>query len=75
LAVSTTSFDQRLARINNGQTVDNGAIGGRVKTRRTFRARCLTFPFFTGVGILAAGTAYAFTVSPDELKWVMALTG
>jgi hypothetical protein len=75
MAVSSTSFEERLARINKGQTVDKAAILGSSKTRRPFRARCLTFPFMVGVGILTGGTAYAFAISPAEMQWVMALAG
>ncbi len=75
MAISSTTFEERLARINNGQTVDTASMVGRAKTRRSFRARCLTFPFMVGVGILTAGTAYAFTVSPVEIEWVFALAG
>ncbi|MGC1503535.1 MAG: hypothetical protein WA782_05280 [Sulfitobacter sp.] len=75
MAVSSTSFEERLARINNGKTANNTSIGGHSRSRRTFRARCLTFPFIVGVGILTAGTAYAFAASPAEINWVMALAG
>ncbi|KHA51770.1 hypothetical protein [Sulfitobacter geojensis] len=75
MAISSTTFEERLARINNGQTVDQAAILGTSKTRRSFRARCLTFPFMVGVGILTGGTAYAFATSPADMQWVMALAG
>ncbi len=76
MAVSTTTFEERLARINNGQTVDRAATVGRRSTAsRPFRARMLTFPFLVGVGILTGGTAYAFAAVQPEMSWVMALAG
>lgn len=75
MAISHTTFDQRLARINKGQTTDVAAKVGRSKSRRPMRARCLTFPFLVGVGILTGGTAYAFAAVQPEMQWVMALAG
>ena len=75
MAVSTTTFEERLARINKGQTVDRAATVGRAKTSRPFRARMLTFPFMVGVGILTGGTAYAFAAVQPEMSWVIALAG
>lgn len=75
MAVSQTTFDQRLSRINKGQTVDVAAKVGTQKPRRSWRARCLTFPFFVGVGILTGGTAYAWAATRPEMQWVMAFAG
>ncbi|NNK15456.1 MAG: hypothetical protein HKP51_00975 [Sulfitobacter sp.] len=82
MAISKATFEERLARINNGQSVDQAAIVGRPKKRRSIRARCFTFPFMVGVGILTGGTAYAWVATqPDlnlalsELQWVLALAG
>ncbi len=75
MAISQTSFDQRLSRINSGQTTDVAAEVGQNKSRRSIRARCLTFPFMLGVGILTGGTAYAFAAAQPEMQWVMALAG
>lgn len=75
MAVSNTTFEQRLSRINNGQTDDVAAKVGRKKNRRPMRARCLTFPFFVGLGILTGGTAYAFAATQSEFQWVMAFAG
>ncbi|MFK7835443.1 MAG: hypothetical protein AB8B60_04425 [Sulfitobacter sp.] len=77
MAISSTSFDQRIARINKGETQDNAAkVGrGRSKQGRSIRARCFTFPFFVGVGILTGGTAYAFAATQPEMQWVLALAG
>ncbi|KIN60629.1 hypothetical protein Z945_1604 [Sulfitobacter noctilucae] len=75
MAVSTTTFEERLSRINNGQTVDAAAKVGRTKNRRSFRARMLTFPCLVGVGILTGGAAYAFASVQPEMQWVMALAG
>lgn len=75
MAISTTTFEERLARINSGQTVDMAAKVGRSKTRRPLRTRCLTFPFMVGVGILAGGAAYAFAATQQDMQWVIALAG
>lgn len=76
MAVSTTTFEERLSRINKGQTVDVSAqVGGRKKKSRSIKARCLTFPFLIGVSILAGGAAYAFVTVQPEMDWVIALAG
>ncbi len=78
MAISQTTFEQRVTRINKGQTVDMSAkVGGkkRKKNHRPLRARCFTFPFFVGVGILTGGAAYAFAATQPEVQWVLALAG
>lgn len=75
MAISTTTFEQRLARINAGQTVDVSAQVGHNKKRRQMRTRMFTFPFFVGIGILTGGTAYAFASTQPEMQWVIALVG
>jgi len=72
MAISQTSFDQRIKRINNGQTVDMSSQVGRSKMRKSFKARCMTVPFFTGVAILAGMPAYAFVSSEPDMSWVIA---
>ncbi|MCX7560808.1 hypothetical protein OS190_14620 [Sulfitobacter sp. F26204] len=75
MAISQTTFEERLARINNAQT---GGVAAKIsgkKQRRPLRARCLTFPFFVGLGILTGGAAYAFVSSQQEIQWVIALAG
>lgn len=91
MAISTTTFDERLKRINSGQTVDQAAIVGRSKKRKSLRGRCFTFPFMLGVGILTGLPAYAWASTtqsdvsavltslqyrlPDMQQWVVALAG
>jgi len=75
MAISSTTFEERLARINNGQTVDQASILANPTTPRYFPPRRLTFPFMVGVGILTGGTANAFATSPADMQWVMALAG
>ena len=75
MAISQTTFEERLSRINNGQTVDSAAKIGQKKKRRPMRSRCYTFPFFVGVGILTGGAAYAFATTQQEVQWVLALAG
>ena len=75
MPISTTSFEQRVRRINKGQTPDSKTKAKRSKKRRTLRQRCFTFPFMVGVGILAGGTSYAYvSTQPDvDIQWVMEL--
>lgn len=74
MAISQTTFDQRLTRILSGQTVDAAAKVGRSKKRRSLKARCLTMPFITGVSILTGGTGYAWVETrPRDVEWVLAL--
>ncbi|MEM7520223.1 MAG: hypothetical protein AAF307_04220 [Pseudomonadota bacterium] len=76
MAVSTTTFEQRLARINKGQTVDVAAQVGRSSAAKArVKARIMTFPFLVGVGILTGGTAYAWASVQPEMQWVVALAG
>ncbi len=72
MAISQTSFDQRIKRINGGQTMT--ASNAR-NTRRSLRARLLTVPALTGIFILTGGTAYAFAATKPEMQWVMAFAG
>ncbi len=60
MPISQTSFEQRVNRINRGQTPDAKAKNKRSKKRRSLRQRCLTVPFLVGVGILLGGTGYAY---------------
>lgn len=71
MAISQTSFDQRIKRINSGQTDTMIARSNR----RTLRARLLTVPALTGIFILTGGTAYAFAATQPEMQWVMAFAG
>jgi hypothetical protein len=73
MAVSQTSFEDRLSRINKTQ---NGSVfgvakksGGRSKSAK------FTFPFFVGVGILTGGSAYAWAAQIPEYQWVIAFAG
>ena len=78
MAISTTTFEERLERINKRQN----EVGRRAKQRRSFRTRLFTFPFMVGFGILTGGTAYAWAATqPDlsialsDMQWVLALAG
>ncbi len=74
MAISQTTFDQRLNRIEKGQTVDVAAKIGKITKRPSLRARCTTIPFLTGVGILTGGTGYAWVETrPSDVEWVLAL--
>ncbi len=91
MAISKTTFEERLQRINNGEAIDQAAIVGRPKKRRSLRGRCFTFPFMVGVGILTGLPAYAWATTtqsdvgavltglqhrlPDMQQWVVALAG
>ena len=58
---STTTFEERLARIKDAQTVDRSRIGGGKKGKgRPLRSRLLTIPSLTGIGILTGLPAYAW---------------
>ncbi len=74
MAISQTTFDQRLTRILKGETVDVAAKVGKTKKRIPLRVRCTTVPFLTGVGILTGGTGYAWVETrPSDVEWVLAL--
>ncbi|MEP5732356.1 MAG: hypothetical protein ABJL67_23655 [Sulfitobacter sp.] len=75
MAISQTTFEQRISRINKGQTEDSASKGVRAKKGRSFKARCFTFPFLVGVGILTGGAAYAWAATTPEMQWVLALAG
>tara|TARA_R110002072_G_scaffold22400_25_gene78567 strand:+ start:8424 stop:8666 length:243 start_codon:yes stop_codon:yes gene_type:complete len=80
MAVSQTSFDERISRINKAQ---NGSAFGMAKKSRgkkpQHRARSksakFTFPFFVGVGILTGGAAYAWAATTPKYQWVLAYAG
>ena len=89
VAISTTTFEERLARISKGETGNPAVKVERRKARRSFGARLMTFPCLVGLGILSGGTAYAWVATNSELpdvavnvpqilnniQWVMAFTG
>ena len=90
MAVSKTTFDERLARINKGETVDRAAIVGKKAKSRSLRSRLMTIPCLTGIGILTGLPAYAWaSTKPDVVaalgdlpaslpamqQWVVALAG
>lgn len=74
MAISTTTFEQRIQRIADGQAVDNSqkALKNRAKASRKPK---LTFPFLVGLGILTGGAAYAFAATGTEYQWIMSLAG
>lgn len=75
MAISTTTFEERLARINSGATVDVAAkVGQVIAPKRSLRARLLTFPCLVGLSILTGGTAYAWAATTQtDVTWIMAL--
>jgi hypothetical protein len=75
MAVSQTSFDNRLSRISAGQITSIPTKLGFTKKRRPLRARCMNVPFFVGVGILMGGTGYIFAATRPEMPWLMAFAG
>ena len=89
MAVSTTTFEERIARIEKGQTGNPAVASVRRKSRRSLGARMLSFPFLVGASILSGGTAYAWAATQSQLpdvansmpaifnniQWVMAITG
>lgn len=66
MAISTTTFEERISRIETRHE----ERWGKPKRRRGSR---ITFPFFVGAGILMGGTAYAFAATATELQWLAAL--
>ncbi|MEW9921978.1 hypothetical protein AB2B41_20420 [Marimonas sp. MJW-29] len=82
MAISSTTFEQRIARINKVEAAESEVHQTRSKQRRSLAARCLTFPFIVGVSILSGGAAYAWAATQDEipvalmdLQWVLSLAG
>lgn len=75
MPISQTTFEQRITRINQGKTETGRANSKRRRRRRSFRERCLTFPFWLGLSILGGGTGYAYVDSqPDiDVRWMVAL--
>jgi hypothetical protein len=72
MPVSQTTFDQRIQRINKGLSTDASGRFVRSKRRRSFKARCKTFPFLVGAGILTGMPAYAYVATEPEMYWVLA---
>ena len=82
MAVSHTSFDQRLQRINKAPnaTAYCGPTASELKkavvrSKSKSKSAKFTFPFFVGVGILTGGTAYAWSATSSEYQWVLAFAG
>lgn len=72
MAISQTTFDQRVSRIKTGKTVTAKTGVARRKKKRTMRERCLNFPCFVAFGILAGGPSYAFVSTQPSMYWVIA---
>ncbi len=74
MAISQTTFDQRLSRIN--KTANGSTFGLTHKSRKAgSKGSKFTFPFFVGVGILTGGTAYAWAAQAPEYQWIIAFAG
>jgi len=73
MAVSQTSFDERISRINQSQ--NGSAFGKSKKSGDRSKSAKFTFPFFVGVGILTGGSAYAWAAQVPEYQWVVAFAG
>ena len=76
MAISTTTFAERIGRIEkhqSGRQAVETCSSPRKSAARSRRAR-FTFPFFFGVGILTGGSAYAWVVTRADPQWVLVLT-
>ena len=74
MAISSTTFEQRIQRIAEGQAIDRAATATN-KSARAYRKPKLTFPLLLGLGILMGGAAYAFSATGTEYQWIIALAG
>lgn len=75
MAVSHTSFDERIARINKAQNGSALGVSKKSRGRGGAKSSIFTFPFLVGVGILTGGTAYAWAATKPEYQWVLAFAG
>ena len=80
MAVSHTSFEERLQRISKAPnaTAFRGPTESELKKaviRPKSQSAKFTVPFFVGVGILTGGTAYAWAATSTEYQWVLAFGG
>ncbi|MBM1631603.1 hypothetical protein JQV27_02045 [Sulfitobacter mediterraneus] len=76
MAISTTTFAERIGRIEkhqSGRLTVETCSSPQLSAGKTRRTR-FTFPFFFGVGILTGGSAYAWVVTRADPQWVMVLT-
>ena len=73
--VSTTTFQQRVARIEAGNTPHSEQLVKKTKKSRRKRSGLFSVPFLVGVGILTGGTAYAWFETQTDITWVMAFAG
>mgnify|MGYP003624437848 CR=1 FL=1 len=74
MAISSTTFEQRIQRIADGQAIDRAATASK-KPAKASRKPKLTFPFLLGLGILMGGAAYAFAATGTEYQWIISLAG
>lgn len=82
MAISKTTFEERIARINQEEAEVVTAVRTRRKQRRSLAARLLTFPSLVGISILTGGAAYAWAATQSEvpavladMPWVLAIAG
>jgi hypothetical protein len=71
MAISTTTFDQRLARIAAQEARRPGRRG---LFRRARGGSRITFPLLVGLAILLGGTAYAYAATHAELRWILEIS-
>lgn len=74
MAVSTTTFEERVQRIAAGQTAGAAALAGK-KTRRKSRKSKGSLPVLVGLGVLTAGAAYAYAATGGNYHWILSLAG
>lgn len=74
MAVSSTTFAERLARIEAGNTIHAVSIADHTKASRkpAYRARS-TFGIIAGVAILTVGAGYVWFMAQGEIQWSLAL--
>lgn len=68
MAISTTTFEERISRIEAQHAKQWEKTPGR-KRRRGI----LTFPFLVGTGTLTCGTAYAYASTLPDMQWLLTL--
>lgn len=73
MAVSTTTFEQRIQRIAQADAVNQAARPAKKRARKPRKSNVI-LPALFSLGVLTGGgAAYAFVVTGPDYQWLLSL--
>lgn len=73
MAVSTTTFAERIGRINSGTTIQAPSLPSAESLKPSKKSNWLPTVLLASFCLLGSGAAYLWVSPQDPVKWVMAL--